>query len=70
MMNSKCFLDWSRPDKFVKEARQTLGLSQSGLARALRLGADGGRTVRRWESGEVPVSGPVQLAIEFLLTQR
>jgi transcriptional regulator with XRE-family HTH domain len=50
-------------------ARKALGLSQAGLAEALRLGANGGRTVRRWESGEVPVTGPVSVAIECLLAK-
>jgi hypothetical protein len=51
----------------LRAARQTLGLSADGLAERLRLGSNGGRTVRRWEAGEVPVSGPAQVAIELLL---
>jgi DNA-binding transcriptional regulator YiaG len=50
-------------------ARKRLGLSQAGLAEALRLGANGGRTVRRWEAGDVPVTGPVSVAIEGLLAK-
>ena len=50
-------------------ARKRLGLSQAGLAEALRLGANGGRTVRRWEAGDVPVTGPVSVAIECLLAK-
>ena len=51
----------------IRTARSTLGLSANGLAEALRLGKGGGRTVRRWESGDVPISGPASLAIELLL---
>lgn len=51
----------------IKSARQRLGLSQSGLAEALRLGPNGERTIRRWEAGDVPVTGPASLAIEMLL---
>lgn len=53
----------------VRAAREFLGLSARGLAEALRLGKDGGRTVRRWESGEVAITGPAQVAIELLLEQ-
>lgn len=51
----------------IKAARQRLGLSQAGLAEALRLGPNGERTIRRWETGEVPVTGPASVAIELLL---
>lgn len=50
-----------------KAARQRLGLSQAGLAEALRMGPNGERQVRRWEAGETPVSGPASVAIELLL---
>jgi len=53
----------------VCAARKALGLSQTGLAKALRLGPNGGRTVRRWESGETPISGPAQVAIQLMLTK-
>lgn len=51
-------------------ARKALGLSQTGMAEALRLGPNGGRAIRRWESGEHPISGPVSLAVECLLNHR
>ena len=51
----------------IKAARKALGLTAKALAIALRLGANGGRTVRRWESGETPISGPAQVAIEMML---
>lgn len=51
----------------VRSARETLGLSQRGLAEALRMGANGERQVRRWESGETPISGPATVALNCLL---
>jgi DNA-binding transcriptional regulator YiaG len=51
----------------LRAARQRMGMSAEVLAARLRLGANGGRTVRRWEAGEVPISGPAQVAIELLL---
>ena len=53
--------------KFIKEARRELGLSTKGLARALRMGDNAGRTVRHWEAGDYEPSGPVLVAIEFML---
>jgi DNA-binding transcriptional regulator YiaG len=52
----------------VRAARQHLGLSTNGLAEALALGKGGGRTVRRWESGETPITGPASVAIRLMLT--
>lgn len=54
----------------VRQARAKLGLSAAGLAQALQLGANGGRTVRRWEAGECPCTGPAVVAIELLLRDR
>ena len=54
----------------LKSARKALGLSARGLAEALNLGTHGGRTVRRWESGETPISGPAQVAIKYMLKER
>lgn len=51
----------------IKASRKRLGLTQSGLADALRMGANGGRTVRRWEGGEMPITGPAAVAIEMLV---
>lgn len=48
-------------------ARKRLGLTQSGLAEALRLGPNGERTIRRWERGDIPVTGPASVAIELML---
>jgi DNA-binding transcriptional regulator YiaG len=51
----------------LRAARAQLGLSTAALAKALRLGKGGGRTVRRWEAGESQIPGPAQVAIEFML---
>lgn len=51
----------------VTAARKALGLSQQGLAEALRLGPNGERTIRRWEQGDVPITGPASLALEMLV---
>jgi DNA-binding transcriptional regulator YiaG len=53
------------PDE-LREARRKLGLSTAGLAKVLRLGSGGARTVRRWESGDSGIPGPAQVAIEFM----
>ena len=51
----------------VKRCRQTLGLSQRGLARLLRLSEDNGdRIIRRWEAGEVEITGPASLVLDML----
>jgi DNA-binding transcriptional regulator YiaG len=54
----------------IRNARKRLGLSQSGLAEALRMGANGGRTVRRWELGEIPITGPASVAVQLLLERQ
>lgn len=50
-----------------RDARAKLGLTGAALAKTLRLGKNGDRTVRRWEAGEVSISGPVAIAVEALL---
>jgi hypothetical protein len=57
------------PDE-IRQARKALGLSTNGLAEALRLGKGGGRTVRRWEAGETPISGPASVAVQLLLERQ
>jgi DNA-binding transcriptional regulator YiaG len=52
----------------VRDARRAMGMTQHQLATALRMGADGKRSVRRWEAGDRPISGPASVAIEALLT--
>ena len=44
--------------------RKRAGLSQSGLAALLRISDQ--RTVRRWETGDIPVSGPASIILELL----
>ena len=54
----------------VTAARKALGLSQQGLAEALRLGPNGERTIRRWEQGDVPITGPASLALEMMVQRK
>ena len=50
----------------LRAIRLGLGLSQAAMACELGLGANGGRTVRRYESGAIEPSGPVlRLYAEF-----
>lgn len=51
----------------VIAARAALGLTQPALARLLRLGADGAKTIRNWESGRHKIAGPAAVALEALL---
>jgi len=52
----------------LKTARKALGLTQSGLAEALRLSPkNGDRSVRIWETEGNTIPGPVQVAVECLL---
>ena len=43
------------PSEF-KASRNTLGLSQNDLAEVWGMGRNGGRTIRKWEAGDVPVN--------------
>ena len=55
----------------LRAARKTLGLTQSALAKALRLSEkNGDRSVRIWEQDGNTVPGPVQVAIEAMLAAR
>lgn len=54
--------------KDIRDARREMGITQHDLATLLRMGGDGKRAVRRWESGEREVSGPASVAIDALLT--
>lgn len=51
----------------LKSARHALGLSAEGFARLVRVGS--GRTVRRWESGERDIPGPVAVLVEAIITR-
>ena len=54
------------PDQF-KQARQSLGLSQERLAAIWNMGANGGRSIRRWECGERPVNPIAAYAIRLMV---
>lgn len=48
----------------TKAIRKRYGLSVEGLAALLRVSSR--RTVMRWESGEVPISGPASIVLELM----
>jgi transcriptional regulator with XRE-family HTH domain len=50
----------------LKAARRALGLSADGLARMVRV--EDGRTIRRWESGERDIPGPVTVLLEAAMS--
>lgn len=51
----------------LRDARKRLGLTQKGLAEALRMGRNGWQSVSRWEHDGNTIPGPVQVAVEALL---
>ena len=51
----------------LREARRRLGLTQEGLAAALKLGRTSSMTVSRWKRGERSIPGPVEVAITMML---
>ena len=53
----------------LRAARKRLGLTQHGLAEALRMGKNGWQSVSRWEQDGNTIPGPVQVAVESLLAQ-
>lgn len=50
-----------------KTARKKLGLTQGQIAKLWGMGENGGRTVRRWESGERPVNPVAAYCINLML---
>jgi DNA-binding transcriptional regulator YiaG len=52
------------PATFKRIRTQRLGMTQSQLAAVLRINDI--RTIRRWELGERPISGPVCYLMELL----
>lgn len=55
----------------LRAARKSLGLTQSALAKALRLSPkNGDRSVRIWETEGNTIPGPVQVAVECLLREK
>lgn len=53
------------PSEIVAIRRRT-GLTQAQFAKALRLGPQGGRTVRRWEAGKTRLPGPASIVYELV----
>lgn len=51
----------------LRTARKRLGLTQKGLASALRMGAHGWQSISKWERDGSTIPGPVQVAVESLL---
>ena len=56
-----------RPAQF-KAARQSLGYSCAALAETWGMGINGGRTIRRWEAGDVPVNPIAAHCIAMMVT--
>ena len=54
----------------IKQIRRELGLSANGMAKALGMGVHGGRTVRRWEAGDIVPHPHTQAAIRRLHGRR
>lgn len=52
----------------LRKAREELGMSAKQLAKTLRMGKGSDRTIRRYESGESPIPGPVSVAVEALVS--
>ena len=48
----------------IRTIRRQAGLTQTGLAAVLRITDI--RTIRRWETGDVPISGPASIILEML----
>jgi transcriptional regulator with XRE-family HTH domain len=54
----------------LKAARKALGLTLAGLADRLRLAGDNGAdAVRAMESGKRPITGPVAVAVEYMVRE-
>lgn len=60
------------PAPGLDDALEELGWTDADLARFLRLGKNGDRTVRRWREDKARrgVPGPVQVAVELKLAER
>jgi DNA-binding transcriptional regulator YiaG len=61
---SSTTIDASMTPTEIQSIRKRAGLSQSGLAALLRISDL--RTVRRWETGDTPISGPASIILELL----
>jgi hypothetical protein len=60
--------DQDRDGAWLKRSRNALQLSQSAMAQRLRL-TGGSRSVRKYELGERPLSGPVAVCVEGFLRE-
>ena len=56
------------PEQF-RTSRNNLGLSQRQLAEVWSMGANGERTIRRWEQGDTPVNPVAAYCIQMMLDQ-
>ena len=56
------------PEQF-KAARNALCLSQNNLAEVWGMGKNGGRTIRKWESGDVPVNPIAAYCIQMMVAR-
>jgi len=54
------------PQEF-KQARTALGYTQQALADEWGMGQNGGRSIRRWECGQRPVSSIAAYAVRLML---
>lgn len=52
-----------------KAARESLCLSQNDLAQVWGMGANGGRTIRRWENGERPMNPIAAYCLGLMVDQ-
>ena len=57
------------PSEF-KFARNALGLSQNDLALVWGMGRNGGRTIRKWEAGDVPVNPIAAYCIQMMVNDQ
>lgn len=54
------------PDE-LRQSREALGYSQSGLAEALRMGKNGAKRIREMEQGDKEISGPIESYVRLRL---
>ena len=52
-----------------KQARMALGYSQQALADEWDMGANGSRTIRRWEQNERPLNPVAAYAIQLMVDE-
>lgn len=54
----------------IQKIRNKMGLTQDQLADKLMLAPEsGGRTVRRWENGTTPITGPANVALSYIFKE-